>query len=179
MRSGSVMESEVIAIPQKRLKEKRKNRSISATPDFFHPEKSVTDFPKSEASEILAEWMKLPMWSIPKAISDVEDLKNKHERSNKLVLEHADLLNYLLKEHDEMRKEIQELKSRLGSNIEDEDIWEMNKREITKLEKMFNLPSVSKEPIEEKIAKMEGFLKKYTENDPDPVELLISMRYYG
>jgi hypothetical protein len=120
-----------------------------------------------------------PPWLNPNVIADIVILKSQIEKDHVLLLEHEKVITLLLNERVEMRKEIQELKLHLEANAEEEDIWEINKKEISRMEKMFNLPLVSEEPIEEKIAKMNGFLKKYTENDPDPVELLISMRYHG
>ena len=71
------------------------------------------------------------------------------------------------------------LKSHIPQKESYDDIREMNKKEIAKMEKMFNLPPVSGESIEQKIKNMKGFLKTYSEHDPDPVELLLDMRNYG
>jgi hypothetical protein len=60
--------------------------------------------------------------------------------------------------------------------METDDIWESNKIEIARMEKMFNLPPPSGEPIKQQITTMRGYLKEYSEEGFDIVDLIHEMR---
>ncbi len=76
----------------------------------------------------------------------------------------------------ETRKEIQELKSLLTSEQDYEDIWKLSEENIQKFENLFHLPPASADSIDEQISKMRGFLKEYSDDDCDPVDLIHTMR---
>ena len=99
------------------------------------------------------------------------DLKNKE-----IINEHDKDIGYLSLKVAQMEKEIQELKDQLKINRDIDDIWRVNEENIQKIEKLFNLPSSSSEPIANTFTKMKGLLKQYSEDGVSSVDLLYAMR---
>jgi len=128
---------------------------------------------KTEENQILKDWLNLPVWSIGQAISDVEDLKTKHEKNYRLLLEHEDTLTQLLNENIEMRRELQELKLQLNNqNPLKTDL----DKEINDFRALFGLPPLSEKFEKISFEDLEGLLNDLSQEGLDSVEVIRSIR---
>jgi predicted RNase H-like nuclease (RuvC/YqgF family) len=173
-----------ISFPGKRWRQQSKESGQQITSAILTPSELPKEKTTNEISEaILNDWTRnLPNWTSEDINSEIEKLENQSVNNSgnisSLDVKVANLEQSAIeaqKQILEMQKEIESLKLQVPQKIE-EDIWEMNKKEITKMEKLFNLSPISNEPIEQQLVKMRGYLKEYSEADLDPVDLLHAMR---
>jgi len=131
----------------------------------------------------VSSWrMPYPIEAYPHILSDksiateLDEVKRQNESMLRVVSSLQSKIEFFQSQILEMQKEIKSLKLQTISKNESDNIWEINKIEIARMEKMFNLPPPSGEPIEQQIRKMRGYLKEYSEDGLDIVDLIHAMR---
>jgi len=145
------------------------------------------DFPKSDTTtnddyitpqSSLEEGWKVvpPMWLNKNVISDIVTFKSLVERDHKLLIEHEEVITYLLKEHSEMREEIQILKSQSNSQQESDE-WGVSKQNARFLEDLFNLPKTTRKSVEDILNELDGCLRSYSDPENDVLDDIQSIRY--
>ena len=139
------------------------------------------DYYTSPQSSVEEAWkITPPPWLNKKVISEIVTFKSLYEKDHKLLFEHEKIITFLLSDRAEMKREIQELRSENQVSKMDysfEDLQKMSDENMREIKIALDLPDINDGlSLKDRLQKLDGFLKSYSKDNVNSVDLIREMR---